>query len=110
MPRVTEQPPPRDGRTISALRVPVLIAVSTLSSACAHIEPFGMVQHTSDILRGPPLHDPSDEPTQEFVAGGFTAEFGEFEIDVAHGARKIDGRPLEQGSQVTTRWYPGRQQ
>lgn len=102
--------PQRAGRSISALRRAALIAGALpLLTGCTSVEPFGMVQHTSDITRGPPFHEPEGEPTQEYVSGGVTIEAGRFELDVSHGAKKINGREWETGSQLTSRWYPTRQ-
>jgi hypothetical protein len=92
------------------------IALGTCSAAnAAEIEAFALIDHTSDVRRGRPFSD-SQETTQDYIAGGMTITLGRrraFQIDVSHGFKTIDCRPSagcrwETGSQISTRFYPGR--
>ena len=79
-------------------------------SYAADVEPVVVLQHTSDLFRGRPFNN-RDESQEELIAAGVTIRVGEnkaFEIDLVHGAKRIDRGGWEGGSQVTARWYPGR--
>src|SRR5690606_4357586 len=74
----------------------------------ADVEPVVVLQHTSDLFRGRPVNN-RDESQEELIAAGVTIRVGKaFEIDLVHGAKRIDRGEWEGGSQVTARWYPGR--
>lgn len=74
----------------------------------ADVEPVVVLQHTSDLFRGRPFNN-RDESQEELIAAGVTIRVGKaFEIDLVHGAKRIDRGGWEGGSQVTARWYPGR--
>lgn len=81
------------------------------SAACAaDLEPFLLLQHTSDLLRGPPFNT-KDEGQQDFLAAGVTIIAGErraWELDLAHGVKWIDRGEAEHGTQLAVRFYPGR--
>lgn len=91
----------------------LIIGIGHLSMACAaDIEPFLLLQHTSDLLRGPPFSG-RDDTTQDYIAGGVTISAGAWEIDISHGFKTIDcrysrGCGYESGSQITARFYPRR--
>lgn len=74
----------------------------------ADVEPVVVLQHTSDLFRGRPFNN-RDESQEELIAAGVTIRVGKaFEIDLVHGAKRIDRGGWEGGSQATARWYPGR--
>jgi hypothetical protein len=92
----------------------IVLALVTCAVA-AEIEPYALIDHTSDVRRGRPFNE-RRETTQDYIAGGVTIALGRrhaFEIDVSHGFKTIDCRPSagcrwETGSQISTRFYPGR--
>lgn len=101
--------------------MPVLLLMLVTSIANAgdhkkrmHIEPFLLIQHQSDILRGPPLYESGHyETTNDYMALGATFVFTHFELDLSQGRKAIDcdlshGCPSESGSEVAVRFYPFR--
>lgn len=68
--------------------------------------------HLSDVTRGAPFND-QPEPWLDYCGAGVTLviEKAPVEIDLSHGIKRYDwptGVKREQGSQLTVRWYPGK--
>jgi hypothetical protein len=81
-----------------------------LPARAAEVETLLLLQHTSDLLRGPPLNN-RDERQHDFLAAGVTITAGKceaWEIDIAHGVKSIDRGRRESGTQLAVRFYPGR--
>jgi hypothetical protein len=88
------------------------LAIGHLSSAhAADIEALLLLQHTSDLLRGPPFNNDSESQHDYLAPIGITITAGvrkAWELDLTHGVKFINRGKRETGSQLAVRFYPGR--
>ena len=99
------------GALIGALTLALAMLIAMKGARAAEVEWFAGYQHTSDLFRGAPFNH-KNEPTHEYLHGGFTIAAGKrraWEIDLSHGVKGIDCAPKncswEQGSQLGVRFY-----
>lgn len=92
-----------------------LATIRVYPFSSTRLRPMFFYQHTSDIFRGPPFADDVNEPTIDFVGGGFTVVAKpRLEFDFMYGSKAIDCGYLdeektctwEKGSvQIAMRWF-----
>lgn len=84
----------------------------------ADVEALVMYEHRSNLFDGPPFNR-NPESTEDFVCAGASIRWRTVELDACHGIvsrdcnylrTSITAAPCEwqQGTKVSTRWYPGR--
>jgi hypothetical protein len=82
------------------------------------VEPLVMYKHRSNLFDGPPFNR-NAESTEDFVCAGASIKWRTVELDACHGLIARDCNYLrtsvtaapckwEQGTEVSTRWYPRR--
>jgi hypothetical protein len=96
---------------IGALLGFVLVAGHRADAQQRRVEAWGGITHTSNLFRGCPLRCGVPELTQDCILGGITLTAGRRRsvgIDLSHGLCRFERGPLDQASQLSVRFYPGR--